>query len=63
MTKYRVSVAIIGTRDLGIMEANGLREISNKVRIEGLALEGICDECCEKLELLVDEVFIEEVDE
>jgi hypothetical protein len=63
MTKYRVSAAIVGTRDLGIMEANGLREISNKVRLEGLAFEGLCDECFKKLDLEVDEVFIEEVSE
>lgn len=61
MKKYKVTVSIIGSRFLGVMEAENMNDISKKVRKEGLAFDGICDDCIDRLDLGVDEVLVEEI--
>jgi hypothetical protein len=61
MTKFKVHVNIIGSRDLGIMEADSEIEIYRKVRSKGLTFEGVPDGIIDLLDLGVDEVVCEEV--
>lgn len=61
MKKYNVTVSITGSRFLGVMEAENMNEISTKVRKEGLAFDGICDDCIDRLDLDVNEVLVEEI--
>jgi predicted RNA-binding Zn-ribbon protein involved in translation (DUF1610 family) len=61
MPKYEVHVSISAERDLGVMEATDEREISKKVRKEGLTFEGVPDEIIDLLDLEVDEVFADEI--